>query len=103
MEFLPESRTRAGIATSVGLYRTPYGNGVPVYCANCGKPGGYVPDHLCRFATYFCDRCADDLIHMHPDMNKWIMPDEKFWEEVRLEELAKLKQEGFVLPELGGS
>jgi hypothetical protein len=54
-EVLPDSRARE----TRGLIRTPTGNMVPVYCANCGKPAGLVPESHITHVFALCDHgCA---------------------------------------------
>jgi hypothetical protein len=61
-------------------------NWTPIFCANCGKPYGYVPTENCTFACWLCDPCAD----------KWgtqyglaFMPDEIFAANVVAEQMEK--------------
>jgi hypothetical protein len=60
---------------------------VPVFCANCGAPGGYVPEENCNFAFYLCDdRCAPMWAELAGTM---VEPDAVFWEKVRQAQIEK--------------
>ena len=51
---LPDSRLR----TSKGSFRMKGVNRIPVFCANCGRPWGTVPEGL-TYAFILCQTCAD--------------------------------------------
>jgi hypothetical protein len=58
-------------------------NWCPVFCANCGKHAGYVPEENMTFAFYLCE---------HPCAEKWgatahtyTEPDVAFWKRVHEE------------------
>jgi len=63
----------------------------PIFCANCGVDGGFVPEPSKDFAFYLCDEdrnnCSGKWSHM---VDYMIVPQEKFWEIARLEQLARL-------------
>lgn len=84
-EVLPDSRLRS----SKGAISGPGGWWVPVFCAICGKPYGYVPEENCSFACWLCDDCSE--IH-GAVFSGMLMPDEVFWERVRLEQLDKYRR-----------
>lgn len=69
------------------------GNVVPLYCANCGASGGYVPIDGPPFAFWLCNDCVTK--HGVPAA-MMCKPDETYWhelaEEQRYREL-KAKQE----------
>jgi hypothetical protein len=50
-DVLPDSRTRA----RGGIVQVRGQNYVPVYCINCGKPAGMVPEKLITNVTALCD------------------------------------------------
>jgi hypothetical protein len=81
-ELLPDSRPRApkGAKWHVGAWW------VPVFCANCGIPYGYVPEENCQFACWLCDKCADTYGEI---ANTMFMPDEVFWQKVAEAQAAK--------------
>lgn len=58
---------------------------VPVYCANCGKDGGLVPEENMTFVFYQCQPCADKT---GPLLDHYKMPDEVFFEKVKQEQIA---------------
>jgi hypothetical protein len=64
---LPDSRPRE----RRGAIRTPQGTFVPVYCANCGKPYGMVPESHITHVFALCDHgCAGkygDAAHAYVD------------------------------------
>jgi hypothetical protein len=75
-EILPDSRAKRAT-------RIIYANGmswVPIFCANCGADGGYVPEQNMDFAFYLCNDCADRL---PPIDGTYVMPDEEFWQKVK--------------------
>jgi hypothetical protein len=87
-DFLPDSRTRE----VKGSIRSPYGNLIPVYCAQCGKEHGLVPEQHLTFAFCLCDPCAEK---MGPIAHFYKEPDEVFWERINnamQEEQRKTRQ-----------
>jgi hypothetical protein len=65
-------------------------NWVPIFCANCGKPGGSVPEDHCDFAFYLCEPCAEKL---GPVMGTYAEPDVLFWRrvnEAQMEEFGRI-------------
>jgi hypothetical protein len=72
---LPDSRLKSP--------KSPYAhiglNWVQIYCANCGKEGGFVPEENCNFAFYICDPCAEKL---GPLTGCYMEPDAVFWKKV---------------------
>jgi len=87
LDILPDSRPRerrGSIPSKLGAY-------IPIYCANCGRPYGMVPETMITFAFALCQPCADkgigDLAHFYQE------PDAVFWERVKeaqLEEYGEL-------------
>lgn len=52
---------------------------MPIFCANCGKNGGYVPEANCDFACWLCNDCVRE----HPlPLGLHVTPDEAFWAKV---------------------
>lgn len=78
-DVLPECRLTHPIGAQLrgGVYW------VPVFCAACHKPGGYVPEGV-TFAFYLHDECAEKYGQLAGHM---MMPDEAFYEKVRQEQL----------------
>lgn len=79
---LPDSRPRES-KTVVGE------NGksmVKLYCANCSKPGGLVPEEHITFAFYLCQSCADKYGN---DAHFYQEPDEVFNERIKNAQLEK--------------
>ena len=85
---LPDSRTRNPKNVIHGMFG---GYGVPIFCANCGTPCGYVPEENCDFVCWFCDVCANQWGNQ---AGMFLMPDEVFWRKV---EEAQLEKYGRVL------
>jgi hypothetical protein len=87
---LPDSRPRVQrnvqwrVNNNIGM------NWVPIYCANCGAPGGLVPEQGCNFCFYLCDPCA---IKLPPIDGTYMIPDHVFWENVKQEQLARYGRE----------
>jgi hypothetical protein len=61
-------------------------NWVPIYCANCGKPHGLVPEENIDFVCWLCDDCADKW---GPTLATMMIPDQIFWTKVRYEQLER--------------
>lgn len=75
-DVLPDSRCREvrGVVRHV-----KHGNLIPIYCANCGKPWGLVPEHHVTFAFALCDDCEElgGIAGLYKE------PDSVFWERVQ--------------------
>lgn len=82
MNILPDSR----LSTSRVVIRHGGMNWVNVFCANCGKEHGMVPEENCDFACFLCDPCAEKY---GEQFGEAMMPDEVFWQKVREEQLEK--------------
>lgn len=89
-ELLPDSRPK--VVKSQKWHKGAFWT--PIFCANCGIPGGYVPEENCSFACWLCDLCAETYGTVAGTM---MMPDEVFWKKV---EEAQLEQYGRVLSTL---
>jgi hypothetical protein len=81
-ELLPDSRLKDA---DKGNVRLPFANicpmnWVPIFCANCGTAGGFVPEENCTFAFYLCNKCAEKW---SPLAGTLAVPDEIFWKKVR--------------------
>lgn len=55
---------------------------VPVFCANCGIPYGYVPKASTTFAFWLCIPCSETYGKIAGTM---MMPEDEFWEKVQAE------------------
>jgi len=91
-ELLPDSRLKD---TGKGNVRLPFANvmpmnWVPIFCANCGASGGFVPEENCTFAFYLCNNCAEKW---SPLAGTMAVPDEVFWEKVRQAQIEKYGRE----------
>lgn len=89
---LPDSRARVsrGAVRRVDSFGN-VSNYIPVYCHNCGKDNGYVPEENCTFAFWLCDPCAEkwgDHLWDH-----YVEPDLVFWQRVKEEQLDKHQRE----------
>lgn len=81
-EVLPDSRAR----DPKGLIFSPMGWMVPIFCANCGCEGGLVPQENTTFAFWQCTPCSEK----YPAIAGTVaIPDEVFWERVKLEQLER--------------
>jgi hypothetical protein len=84
VDILPESRPRH----RTGSIPSVLGTLIPIYCANCGKPYGMVPEKMITFAFALCQPCAEmgigDIAHLYQE------PDQAFWDRCA-EEQAKAK------------
>lgn len=88
---MPDSRAKDAKGVKRGVV-SGWGavNFVPIFCANCGKPNGYVPEETCTFACWLCDPCAEKW---GPQFNSLMTPDVAFWakvEEVLLEQFGRI-------------
>lgn len=75
-DVLPDSRMRE---RKGGVHSATHGNLIPIFCANCGKEWGFVPENFITFAFALCDKCAEthgDIAHTYKE------PDDVFWERV---------------------
>jgi hypothetical protein len=72
-DILPDSRARE----VRGSIRSPLGNLVPIYCANCGRRYGMVNAELIPFVFALCDTaCVEKHGHAAHLMEE---PDAAFW------------------------
>jgi NAD-dependent SIR2 family protein deacetylase len=82
---LPDSRAHE----AKNVIRSPFGNLIICYCANCGCEWGRVREEEMTFAFVLCNKCAET---MGPIAGMMAVPDEVFFERVRQErETAKLE------------
>jgi hypothetical protein len=82
---LPDSRLR----NPKNIISGPHGNWVPIYCANCGRDGGLVPEENCSFACWLCNECADTYGSI---LGTYMLPDEVFWKKVEEAQMEKYKK-----------
>jgi hypothetical protein len=61
-------------------------NWIRIFCANCGKWHGYVPEENCDFVCWLCDDCAD---RWGTELATMLIPDQVFWQKVRYEQLER--------------
>lgn len=93
-DILPDSRLRT-VATAKNSQRRvidAYGamGWIPIYCANCGKDGGLVPEENMTFVFYLCTPCADKWGAI---AGTYMEPDTAFWEKVKQAQLEKYGRE----------
>jgi hypothetical protein len=79
---LPDSRTKVAKGR-VCIKGTTF---VPIFCANCGAPGGGVPEEHMTFAMYLCTPCCEKWGHVAGLM---AVPEEIFWEKVKQAQIEK--------------
>jgi hypothetical protein len=80
-DVLPDCRTRRATG---GIHAPGGGTLLPIYCANCGKKWGMVPEEHITFAFALCNPCSEkhgDIAHMYKE------PDHVFW--ARLDEAQR--------------
>jgi len=80
VNILPDSRLKA---PKHEVLHKGY-NWEPVFCANCGKDGGFTPRG--NFLFYLCQDCAESL---PPIDGTYLMPDEVFWQKFQQEKEGK--------------
>lgn len=83
---LPDCRPKR----SLHVIRGAWGHWVPIFCANCGAPGGYVPEENMTFAFYLCEKTQNDCAGKwgHLAATQYVEPDRVFWERVNQEQLS---------------
>lgn len=79
---LPDSRPKV-VRGRVCVRGTTF---VPIYCANCGAPGGGVPEEHMTFAFWLCRKCGETWGEM---AGTFTVPDEVFFEKVKQAQLEK--------------
>jgi hypothetical protein len=87
-DLLPESRMQ----NPTGVIRIEFGpwgriNMQPIFCANCGTLGAYVPAENMTFACWLCPGTCSE--QWSPLPGTYTTPDEVFWEQAKAEMLAK--------------
>lgn len=85
-DILPDSRLLSEVGTVLvdwpGFGRVEC---VPVFCANCGAPHGYVPKENTTFSFWLCQPCFETYGTIADTM---VMPDHEFWQDVEQEMLT---------------
>ena len=84
-EVLPDCRAQHHTTINRGIT----GTWEPIFCANCGKDGGFVPAENKQFAFYLCDPCAEKW---SPLVDTYMIPDEVFWRKVEQAQLEKYQR-----------
>lgn len=85
----PDSRLRdrlKGVVRGVFPLLGTKINWLPIFCANCGKPNGYVPEENMDFVCWLCDPCS---YKYGPELAGCLIPDEIFWQKAHFEQLDK--------------
>lgn len=84
-DVLPDSRARE----AKNVIRSPFGNLIECFCANCGTPWGRVREEEMTFAFVLCNKCAEKF---GPIAGMMVEPDEVFFARIREErEAAKIE------------
>lgn len=87
-DILPDSRQQS----PTGVIKMEFGqwgmlNMQPIFCANCGKLGGWCPAENMTFVCWLCDDpCSKQWGQL---AHTYTSPDEVFWEKVKQESLEK--------------
>lgn len=69
---------------------------IPIFCANCGAPGGHVVEGSYDFAFWLCVPCAEKW---EPLAGTYMIPDEVFWAKVKAAQLEAFGRE-LTVPEI---
>jgi hypothetical protein len=85
-DILPDSRLRD---PSKGLVFKGSQAWQPVFCANCGKDGGWTPT-TSTYMFYLCDNCVDT--HGVP-AGTMVIPDQVFWQKCREAQMNEFGRE----------
>ena len=83
-DILPDSRAREMRGQQ---WDEQFGWMVPIFCASCGKPGGYVPEQNMDFVSYLCDDPCAKLYG--EDAAVTLIPDEVYWRKIEEEQLER--------------
>ena len=86
---LPDSRLRRATKGVIKILFGRWGmlNMVPVFCANCGKLGAYVPEENMTFACWLCDGpCSDQWGNL---AGTYTSSDEEFWRKIAEEQAER--------------
>ena len=82
MNVLPDCTSR----DRRGAVHTPMGWMVPIYCANCGAPGGLVTEESLTFAFWLCTPCFET----HGEIaGTYVVPDDVFRRRMVAEQMEK--------------
>jgi len=79
-DILPDTRGSKGHKSINGVWW------VPIFCANCGGDGGYVPERNMTFAFYLCDNCS---VKWGPIAGTYMEPDEIFYQRINMMQLEE--------------
>lgn len=80
---LPDCRAKRPTGAKAGPWELSW---IPIFCANCGRPGGAVPEENVTFAFYLCNGCVEK----HGAVAGTLMvPDELFWRRVAEAQLER--------------
>ena len=82
-DVLPDCRT---LTPKGAVHLSGWGSWIPIFCANCGKEGGKVPEENMTFIFWLCDNCFETCGKIAGTM---AVPDEVVWEQIRQEQLTK--------------
>jgi hypothetical protein len=88
-QILPDSRLHSN-GTPVGSKLIGGVNYIPIFCANCGADGGWVPEVNMTFAFYLCNSCHER--HGAP-ANTLVIPDRIFWQKVKEAQIERYGHE----------
>ena len=83
-EILPDCRTREPTGAVSG--RGDWSSWIPIFCANCGREGGKVPEVNMSFAFWLCESCYEAHGAIAATM---VIPDEIFWQVLQDEQQEK--------------
>lgn len=87
MGALPDSRLKDPRGVVRADWTMPDGRTVrlnmePIFCINCGKPAGYVPQEVMSFVSWLCEPCAEKW---GEHASGWATADAAFWALVAAE------------------
>ena len=67
---------------------------VPIFCANCGASGGFVPEENMTFAFYLCNEQQNGCFEKYGiPAHALAIPDQVFWQKVKEAQLEKYGRE----------
>lgn len=84
-DVMPDSRLKTTFTPMNAQWREG-GWWIPIFCASCCAPGGFIPQENMTYAFYLCNPCALKYGKLTTMM---MIPDQVFWERVKQEQMER--------------
>lgn len=89
-EVAPDSRLSKIVTPKATRWDKVWGWMEPVFCANCGVQGPWVPVDNMDFAFWLCDKKINGCFEKFGEIaGTMVVPDQVWWEKIKLESLEK--------------